>query len=305
VVDKPVGVTSHDVVVKVRRRLKSPGAGHLGTLDPLASGLLLVALGAATRAISVWQRGEKTYEGTALFGVTTTTQDIQGEVIERHPVALAEDSVRDASRAFVGAIDQVPPMVSALKVSGRRLHRLARRGVTVDRQPRKVMVHAWEWIAFDLPRARFRVRCGSGTYVRTLVHDLGRALGTGATLESLRRLRSEPFGLDPSVRLRDLDELPPQDVLARAGLPLDRALAVLPGVTLEPAAALKIGAGGRPSVTPGDAPLGGGPRSVVLWDALGHALALGELRVHPDDPALAIACPRVVFPWAVRAGRVA
>ncbi|TMQ68545.1 MAG: tRNA pseudouridine(55) synthase TruB [Candidatus Eisenbacteria bacterium] len=302
-VDKPVGVTSHDVVVKVRRRLKSPGAGHLGTLDPGASGLLLIALGAATRAIAVWQGGEKTYEGTALFGLTTTTQDIQGDVTERREVALSEEAVREASRAFAGTFDQIPPMVSALKVSGRRLHQLARRGVTVERRPRRVIVHAWEWIAFDLPRARFRVRCASGTYVRTLVHDLGQALGTGAALESLRRLRSEPFGLDHAVRLGDLDELPPHEVLAKAGRPLDESLAVLPAVTLEPAAALRIGAGGRPAVTRGDAPLGGGPRSVVLRDGAGHALALGELHAHPEDPALAIACPRVVFPWAVRTGR--
>ena len=303
IVDKPVGVTSHDVVVKVRRRLKSPGAGHLGTLDPGASGLLLVALGAATRAIGVWQGGEKTYEGVALFGLVTTTQDTQGDVIERHDVAPSEATVREASRAFVGEIDQIPPMVSALKVAGRRLHQMARRGLTVERQPRRVLVHAWEWLSFDLPRARFRVRCAGGTYVRTLVHDLGTVLGTGAALEGLRRLRSEPFGLERAVRLRDLDELPADEVFARAGLPLDQALGVLPAVALDPEGARRIGAGGRPTVLRGDAPLVGGPKSVVLRDASGRALALGELEPHPEDPALAIACPRVVFPWAVREGR--
>jgi tRNA pseudouridine55 synthase len=303
VVDKPAGVTSHDAVVQVRRRLRSPGAGHLGTLDPGASGLLLVALGAATRAIPVWQAGDKTYEGTAVFGVTTTTQDLEGQVLERRPVELDEAEVRDAARSFVGDIEQVPPMVSALKVGGERLHRLARRGITVERLPRRVTVVSWEWLSFELPEASFRVRCAGGTYVRTLVHDLGRAVGTGAALKRLRRLRSEPFGLERSVSLRDLGDLAPEAVLDRAGIALDDALGVLPSVALDPDAALKVGTGGRPTVSLGSTPLLQGPRSVVLRDLGGRALALAELRPHPTDPALALACPRVVFPWAVQAGR--
>lgn len=304
IVDKPVGVTSHDVVVKVRRRLRSPGAGHLGTLDPGASGLLAIALGSATRAIPVWQGGQKLYEGTATFGVTTTTQDLQGEVLERRPVVeLSEAQVREAARAFVGAIQQIPPMVSALKVRGQRLHQLARRGVTVDRVPRPVTVVAWEWTAFALPDASFRIRCGGGTYVRTLVHDLGQALGTGAALGALRRVRSEPFGLERSVRLRDLDELPRDDVLARGALALDAALAVLPAVTLDREAALLMGLGGSPAVLPSGAPTLGGPRSVVLRDEAGRALALGELQPHPTAADRVLACPHVVFPWAVRTGK--
>jgi tRNA pseudouridine55 synthase len=301
-VDKPVGPTSHDVVARVRRRLASPGAGHLGTLDPAASGLLVVALGAATRALPVWQGGEKTYQATLRLGVITRSQDVTGEVIERRPVAVEEGAIRAAAAAFAGEIEQVPPMVSALKVGGERLHALARRGIEVERAPRRVRVEAWEWLGFALPEATFRVRCTSGTYVRTLAHDLGMALGCGAALASLRRLRSEPFGLERAVTLDALETLPPAEVLRRAGTPLDDALRVLPAVTLDAAAAAATGAGGRPAVEPGAAPIGAGPRSVVFRDPAGAALALGELCADPGDPRRVLACPRVVFPWAVRSG---
>jgi tRNA pseudouridine55 synthase len=301
VVDTPAGVTSHDVVLKVRRRLKSPGAGHLGTLDPGASGLLAIALGAATRAIPVWQGGLKTYEARLRFGVITSTQDLHGEVLERRAVELTEEVVRKAAEGFVGELEQTPPMVSALKVGGRRLHALARRGIEVDRRARPIRVHTWEWLGFDLPEATFRIQCSAGTYVRTLAHDLGQRLGTGAALAALRRLRSEPFDLASAVRLRDLDQQPPSEVLAHA-IPLGTALAVLPAVRLDRRQVEAIGVGGRPLVEPGDAPIGAGPRSVVFRADDDTPLALGELR--PDaDPARALACPHVVFPWAVRSGR--
>ncbi|MBI5709189.1 MAG: tRNA pseudouridine(55) synthase TruB [Candidatus Eisenbacteria bacterium] len=307
--DKPTGVTSHDVVDAVRRRLRAGGAGHLGTLDPGASGLLVVAMGAATRCAAVWQGGEKTYEATVRFGVTTATQDLQGEVIARREASLEEAQVREAARAFVGALDQVPPMVSALKVGGRRLYELARRGQVVERAPRRIEVRAWEWLAFDLPEATFRVRCSGGTYVRTLAHDLGERLGTGGALKSLRRLRSEPFGLERAIPLRELDAVPAEEVLARAGVPLDTALEVLPPVALDAGAAAELGFGRPALVEPGGAPLGAGPRSVVLRDAAGRALALGELVPAPvpggpaPGGARVLACPHVVFPWAVRRER--
>jgi len=301
--DKPIGPTSHDVVVHVRRRLFSPGAGHLGTLDPTASGLLVVALGAATRALPVWQGGEKTYEASLTLGVITSSQDLAGEVLERRPVTVDEAQLRTAALAFTGEISQVPPMVSALKVGGERLHVLARRGIEVTRAPRRVTISAWEWLEIALPEARFRVRCSGGTYVRTLVHDLGHALGTGAALGALRRLRSEPFTIEQSITLADLDRCTPEEALAKAGIPLDRALDVLPTVTLDAEAAAIAGAGGRPAVAPGAGPVGGGPRSVVFRDAERRALALGELTADPADASRMLACPRVVFPWAVRSGR--
>src|SRR5213078_4844365 len=192
-----------------RRRFGAPHAGHLGTLDPAATGLLIIALGAATRCAVVWQGGEKTYEATLRLGVVTDSQDSTGRVLELNPVAVEEQALRDAARAMVGDIDQVPPMVSALRVQGERLYRKARRGEVVERAPRRVHVAAWEWGEIALPDARFRVRCSGGTYVRTLVHDLGQRLGCGATLAGLRRVRSEPFGLERALSWRDLNELEP------------------------------------------------------------------------------------------------
>ena len=301
--DKPPGMTSHDVVARVRRRLKAPHAGHLGTLDPGASGLLILALGAATRCAAVWQGGEKTYEATLLLGVTTSTQDVHGEVLERRPVEVTESGLRHASLAFTGAIRQVPPMVSALKVGGRRLYALARRGQTVDRAPREVTVHAWEWLSFALPEASFRVRCSGGTYVRTLAHDLGAALGCGATLKALRRTRSEPFDLAQAAPISILEAAGRDEVIARAGVHLDRALDVLPGVFLDAREAADLGYGRRPSIDPQGAPIGAGPRSVVLRGPGGEALALGELVPDPGQPGRALACPHAVFPWAAREGR--
>lgn len=304
-VDKPLGVTSHDVVEKVRRRMRIKSAGHLGTLDPAASGLLLIALGPATRAVPAWQGGEKTYEGTVRFGVVTSTQDLQGEVLETHAVTFDEGAVRERAHDWVGEIEQVPPMVSALRVGGERLYRLARRGVTVERAPRRVHVASWEWLSFALPEASFRVRCSSGTYVRTLMHDLGAALGSGGALKTLRRVRSEPFSIERSVPMRRLDEAAPEIVWAEAGYSFEQALAHLPHVTLAPQAAMDLGFGRRPvlaAASAGDAPRAAGPRSVVFRDASGMVLALGELT--PEDAAGAVrACPHVLFPWAVRSGR--
>ena len=303
IVDKPTGVTSHDVIDVVRRRFREKGAGHLGTLDPAASGLLAVALGAATRCVPVWQGGEKSYVATLKLGVTTTTQDTTGEVIEERPVAVGEVQLREASRHFEGDLMQVPPMVSALKVGGERLYRLARRGITVDREPRPVHVAAWEWLGFDLPLATFHVRCSGGTYVRTLAHDLGERVGTGAALSALRRVRSAPFDLSRSVTVRELYELDPEVAWSKAGIPLDRALETLPALVLDAAGVRAIGHGSAIQLEASShhlLPIDGGPRSIVFRDAAGHALALGDVRA---DGAVLHARPHVVFPWAVREGR--
>jgi tRNA pseudouridine55 synthase len=302
----PAGVTSHDVVDRVRRRLHARRAGHLGTLDPGASGLLLLALGAATRCATVWQGGEKTYEATIRFGVSTSTQDLQGAVIATRPTdGLQEAAIRETSLRFVGERLQVPPMVSALKVRGERLYRIARRGETVERAARPIRIVEWTWLAFELPQARCRIRCSGGTYVRTLAHDLGEALGTGAALQTLRRVRSEPFGLERAARMRDLDERTADQVLERSGLPLDRALDVLPALHLGAPDVERIGHGGRPRLETTDPglPVGGGPRSIVLRDPRGRALGLGELIADRSGSSGLTVCPRVLFPWAVRTGR--
>ncbi len=305
-IDKPAGVTSHDVVEEVGRRLRVPGAGHLGTLDPPATGLLVVALGAATRCVPVWQGGEKTYEGLLRLGLVTDTQDLAGRVLEQHPVEVGEEELRAAGAALVGDLDQIPPMVSARRVRGERLYLLARRGEVVERAPHRVRVLSWEWGTLALPEASFRVRCSGGTYVRTLVHDLGQRLGCGAALASLRRLRSEPFGLERALTLRDLAGLPAHEAWARGGIPLAEALSALPHVTIDAAGAEAVGHGGGakvPAATAEGVPVGAGPRSVVIRAPDGTPLALGELgRAAAGAGALRIH-PHVVFPWAVRQGR--
>ena len=307
-IDKPTGITSHDAVVRVRRRLKDRGIGHMGTLDPGASGLLVLALGSATRCIGVWQGGQKTYEATVRFGRTTDSQDMDGKILEERPVSLDEATIRAATEAYVGDIEQLPPMVSALKVKGERLHRIAREGRTVERARRRVHVTSWEWLDFQLPEASFRVRCGGGTYVRTLAHDLGQALGSGACLSALRRLRSEPFDVDQAVALDDLDHLTHEEVFERAGQSLDAALECVPTVILEEGEAAEIGYGARPLLEVGErgvepALIGMGARSIVIRDAEGHALAMGELLAEGDSGTHARVAPGLVFPWAVRHGR--
>jgi tRNA pseudouridine55 synthase len=298
-VDKPGGMTSHDVVERARRRLGTRTVGHLGTLDPGASGLLVLVVGAATRCALVWQGGRKTYAGTARFGIVTDTQDTDGRVLEHSDARPTEAQVRAAAGSMLGELDQIPPMVSAIKQGGERLHALARRGVTVEREPRRVRVDAWRWLAFAPDEATFEVDCSGGTYVRTLVHDLGRQLGCGAALTALRRTRSEPFTLLQACSLGALDTAEPAQLLAQQGVPLDAALEVLPELRLEPGAAAAIGQGQAPRIEPGAAPIGAGPRGVVFRDAEGRALALGELRREGDGVH---ARPTIVFPWAVVTG---
>jgi tRNA pseudouridine55 synthase len=227
---------------------------------------------------------------------------VHGEVIERSDLLPAEAAAREAALGLVGEIEQVPPMVSALKVGGERLYRLARRGVEVEREPRPVRVRSWEWLGFDGPSARFRVVCSGGTYVRTLAHDLGQRLGCGAALEQLRRLRSEPFGLEHAIDLSELNALDAATVWARSGLSLEEALAHLPVLSLTADEAAQVGFGIRPLVPVARVvglPVGAGPRSIVLLEPQGRVLALGELAVAPE--AIEVH-GHVVFPWGAREG---
>lgn len=304
-VDKPTGLTSHDVVDRVRRRFRLRAVGHLGTLDPGASGLLMLALGPATRLAPVWQSGWKTYQGAIRFGVVTATQDLQGEVLERSERVPAEREIREATHAFVGEIEQVPPMVSARRVGGERLYRIHRRGETVERSPRPVTVRSWEWTSIAPPDAHFVLTCSGGTYVRTLAHDLGIRLGCGAALAALRRLASEPFDLSRSVPLHRVMSEPPEVAWAEAGYSLERALEHLPRLALVGREADEVGFGRRPRISPersGALPIGAGPRSVVLCDAANAVLGLGELQ--PLEGGELEVHPHVLMPWAVRDGRL-
>ncbi len=242
VVDKEAGWTSHDVVARCRRIFGQRRVGHAGTLDPDATGVLLVGLGRATRLVRFLTALEKSYVGEVVLGTATSTLDASGEVTgtwEMDDVPLA--AVRSAAATFTGEIEQVPPMVSAVKVGGRRLHELAREGIEVERAPRPVTVYRFDVAPGSQPGTfRIEVDCSSGTYVRVLAADLGAALGGGAHLRNLRRTRIGSFGLadahlvddlepddvlTPAEALRDLDQVVvPRDAETQVarGLPLDR-----------------------------------------------------------------------------------
>ena len=233
-VEKGPGVTSFQVVAQLRRLLRAPKVGHGGTLDPDATGLLPILVGEGTKLTPYLTALDKEYVATARLGVTTDTQDASGTVLRERPVpALDAAALAAALARFVGEIEQIPPMYSALHHEGRRLYELAREGAEVPRQPRKVMVHAITLEAVALPELTFRVRCGKGTYVRTLVADLGEALGTGAALSRLVRSRVGPYRLEDAVRWDALREARDGAALWTRLLPLDSALADLPALTLD------------------------------------------------------------------------
>jgi tRNA pseudouridine55 synthase len=193
-VDKPSGMTSHDVVDRVRRQFGFHKVGHCGTLDPAATGLLILVIERATKLQDRLMSDDKAYEGTMLLGVSTNSQDADGEIIAEKPVPpLTTEDIEQAFAKFRGDIQQVPPMVSALKHQGTPLYKLARKGQTVEREPRPVHIYDLRILGTELPRIQFRVACTKGTYVRTLCSDIGDLLGCGAHLLNLRRTRSGKF----------------------------------------------------------------------------------------------------------------
>jgi tRNA pseudouridine55 synthase len=254
VVDKPAGPTSADVVRRVKRALGAATAGHAGTLDPAATGVLVVCVDDAVKLQQWLAGGDKAYDATVAFGAATSTEDAEGEVVARgDPAAATAEGIRAALPRFLGELEQVPPMYSAVRVGGRRLHEAARAGEEVDRAPRRVVVHALELLvveargADDLVRARIAVRCGKGTYVRTLAADLGRALGVPAHLAALRRTEASGFGLDRSIGLEEAESLGRDDraaLRARLVSPAE-ALGFLPALAVEPAEARALAQGKR------------------------------------------------------------
>ena len=222
-VDKPGGVTSHDVVDVVRRRLGTKKVGHAGTLDPMATGLLLIGVGRATRLLRFLGDLPKTYEGTLRLGVETTTLDAEGDVVREAPVDADEDAVRAAIAALVGDSLQRPPAYSAVKVGGRKLYEAARAGEELEAEPRPIRVDAFDLLNFTSPDSQFRVTCSSGTYVRVLAADVGAALSCGAHLIALRRTAIGPFVVD--------DAVPPDG--PGGPLPIDEAVRHLPRLDLE------------------------------------------------------------------------
>jgi tRNA pseudouridine55 synthase len=281
-VDKPAGPTSHDVVLRVRRALGTPSAGHTGTLDPAATGLLAVCLGDALKLQRWLAEGDKAYQATVAFGAATDTEDATGQVTERgDATALTEAAVLAALPALTGELRQVPPMYSAVRVGGRRLHEAARAGEAVERQPRTVTVHALELLGLGPPGpdglrlARLAVRCGKGTYVRTLASDLGAALGVPAHLAALRRTAAGPFTLEQALPLDEVEALAAGGKAGREALrarlvPPAEALP-FPAVEVDPPRARAV-AQGKAITAPGE----DGLRRVL--GPGGRLLAVSELR---------------------------
>ena len=204
IIDKPQEWTSNDVVSRLRRVFNTRRIGHGGTLDPMATGVLPIFVGRATRGVEFFEHAEKVYEATLRFGLTTDTEDITGKTITECEVHLTEEDLLAVLTKFRGDILQVPPMYSAIKVNGQKLYDLARKGREVERQARPITIHELELLEFTGNEARLRVRCSKGTYIRTLCKDIGEALGCGGCMAALRRVEAGEYTLEGSIPLRQL-----------------------------------------------------------------------------------------------------
>ena len=234
--DKPAGITSNDALQIIKRLYRAARAGHTGSLDKPATGMLPLCLGEATKFSSYLLNADKTYVAVAKLGVITSTADAEGEILETRPVPeLNQEQLEKAIAQFVGNIEQVPPMYSALKVDGQRLYKLAYQGLEVERKSRPVTIHQIDLLHFDEASFEIRVRCSKGTYIRTLVEDIGLALGCGAHVSSLRRLSTGPFDETQMVSMKTIENLAKEEgdaALDQLLVPVDSALEHLTEVNL-------------------------------------------------------------------------
>ena len=229
IVDKPQGWTSQDVTARLRRVFQTRRIGHGGTLDPMATGVLPVFVGRGTRGVEFFEHAEKAYETVLQLGITTDTEDISGEVLEKRDVHISETEFTEILSQFRGKIMQVPPMYSALKVNGQKLCDLARKGKTVERQPREIEIFELTMLEFNGDTARLRVKCSKGTYIRTLCKDIGEALGCGGCMAELRRVQAGEYTIEEAVPLQTLlDAENPEEFLR----PVDSMFRNFPSVTL-------------------------------------------------------------------------
>ncbi len=213
-VDKPTGLTSHDVVYRIRRHFNLKKVGHGGTLDPAATGLLVILLGRGTRVSNRFMTSDKTYEGTITLGITTDSQDAEGQILkETDASGISRSQLEEAIAKFKGDMFQIPPMVSAIKMAGVPLYKLARKGEEVERKPRFIHLYEFRLLDFTPPKGTFVVRCSKGTYVRTLCHDIGETLGVGAHLSQLRRTESAGYNVSQAVTLDQLLAMQQVDLL--------------------------------------------------------------------------------------------
>ena len=289
-VDKPAGMTSHDVVARVRRVGKTKKVGHTGTLDPGATGLLILCIGAATRLSDYLTGMDKTYAGEMTFGVSTDSYDADGTVLEEHDVPeISDEELRERIAHYTGTFDQIPPMVSAVKVGGKRLYKLAREGQEVERPAREITVSEFMLESLSLPKATFTLSCTSGTYVRSLCHDIGQDFGCGAILSSLRRTHVGNFDIDDAIPLDDLEG--PEhiaELLIPMGEALDLPAAILNGDGLR---LVMSGNQVNPKQLLEDPPEE--PGRIQLKSRNGHLIALADLEHRATGTWIQ---PRKVFP---------
>ena len=240
IIDKPAGWTSQDVAAKLRGVFHEKRIGHGGTLDPMATGVLPIFVGRATRGVEFFESAEKEYIAGLQLGTVTNTQDTTGEILEENPVSVTREDVAAALKSFTGQIEQLPPMFSAIKVNGQKLYTLARRGVEVERTPRRITIFELELLDGAGRSYTFRVRCSKGTYVRTLCHDIGKMLGCGACMSSLRRTKAGMFTLQQAMTLPQLlafaKENDPQELL----MPVDALFSHYPPLIVELGQAEKL-----------------------------------------------------------------
>ena len=239
-IDKPQGFTSFDVVAKLRGITKIRRIGHAGTLDPMATGVLPVFIGRATKACDMLPDSDKEYEAEFRLGVVTDTQDSTGEVLSRSESRVAESDLRAAVDSFLGKQLQVPPMYSAVKVDGKRLYDLARQGIEVERKPREIEIYKIELLSFDEGSqcGKLLISCSKGTYIRTICHDLGQKLGCGAVMTALRRTRAAGFSLSDCITIEEAQKLSDPDVLEKSILPIDRVFSFMDSLELNQKKAL-------------------------------------------------------------------
>ena len=264
IIDKPQGWTSQDVTARLRRVFNTRRIGHGGTLDPMATGVLPVFVGRATRGVEFFEHAEKTYEAVLQLGLTTDTEDTSGTVLEEKEVHISETEFSSILPRFRGKIMQVPPMYSALKINGQKLVDLARKGRTVERQPREIEIFELTLLEFNGDTARLRIRCSKGTYIRTLCKDIGEALGCGGCMKELRRVQAGEYTIGEAVPLLQLlEEQEPEKWLR----PVDTMFRNYPSVTLSVNQEKRVRNGGSFSVT---LPAG----TYRVYDRSGEFLAL-------------------------------
>lgn len=234
IIDKPLGRTSHDMVYEMRKVTGIKKIGHTGTLDPMATGVLPVCIGSATKMADMLTLSDKSYIAELVLGRTTDTQDADGKVLTECEVNCSEEEIRCAVNSFVGEIEQVPPMYSAIKQNGKKLYELARQGIEIERKPRKVTINSIDILEISGERVKIDVSCSKGTYIRTLCEDIGKKLGVGAYMNTLRRTRTGQFTIEESHTLSEIKELKENGGIESIMIPADRMFAEYPSVTLNP-----------------------------------------------------------------------